>query len=191
MIELETERLRLRGWVDADYAPFAALNADAAVMAHFPAPLSRAESNALIARQHERWAADGMCFQAIERKSDGRFLGLAGLAQVRFPAPFTPAIETGWRLARHAWGQGYASEAARAWLACGFETKGLTEILSFTALTNARSAALMLRIGMTRDPDDDFDHPGIAPGHQLQRHLLCRLSRDRWVAHTAPPEARQ
>ncbi|MEM8742822.1 MAG: GNAT family N-acetyltransferase [Pseudomonadota bacterium] len=185
MIELETERLRLRGWVDADHTPFAALNADPEVMAHFPAPLSRAESDALIARQHERWAEDGMCFQAVERKSDGRFLGLAGLAQVRFPAAFTPAVETGWRLARHAWGQGYASEAARAWLDHGFKALGLTEIVAFTALSNTRSAAVMSRIGMTRAADDDFDHPALPEGHALRAHLLCRIRRDEWFAQAA------
>jgi RimJ/RimL family protein N-acetyltransferase len=98
-----------------------------------------------------------------------------GLAEPRFEAPFTPAIEIGWRLDPSAWGHGYASEAARAVLeaAPGW---GISEVVSFTTTTNARSEAVMRRIGMTHDPEDDFDHPSVPVGHPLRRHVLYRWS---------------
>jgi len=99
-----------------------------------------------------------------------------------FESDFTPCVEVGWRLAVEAWGHGYATEAARAALAFGFESRGLEEILSWTVPANVRSRAVMERIGMTRDPADDFDHPNIAVGSPLRRHVLYRLSRERWLA---------
>jgi ribosomal-protein-alanine N-acetyltransferase len=104
------------------------------------------------------------------------------LAPPRFEAAFTPAVEVGWRLAVEAWGHGYATEAARAALAFGFEERGLDEIVSFTTPANVRSRAVMERIGMTRDPADDFDHPNLPPESPLRRHVLYRLSRARWRA---------
>ena len=118
----------------------------------------------------------------MERRDDGAFLGFTGLAPPRFEAAFTPCVEVGWRLAAEAWGHGYATEAARAALAFGFEVRGLDEILSWTVPANLRSRAVMERIGMTHDPADDFDHPNIAVGSPLRRHVLYRLSRERWLA---------
>jgi ribosomal-protein-alanine N-acetyltransferase len=121
----------------------------------------------------------------VERVADGVLLGFTGLARPSFEAPFTPAVEIGWRLAAHAWGQGYATEAARAALAFGFATVGLEEIVSFTVPANERSRRVMERIGMTHDPRDDFDHPKLPPGHPLRRHVLYRLPRRAWERRTS------
>jgi RimJ/RimL family protein N-acetyltransferase len=179
---IETERLLLRAFLDADREPFAALNADPRVMEHFPHRLTREESDAFVDRMGVRWAEDGVGLWAVERRADGAFLGFTGLARHTFEAPFTPAIEVGWRLAVDAWGHGYATEAARASLRFGFEDRGLDEILSWTTIGNARSRAVMERLGMTHDPADDFDHPNVPVGSPIRPHVLYRLSRDRWLA---------
>lgn len=175
MTTLQTDRLLLRRWRPQDRAPFAAMNADPAVMEHFPAPLTRAESDALVDRLEAGFDVGPYGLWALERRADGAFLGFTGLLDVSFDAPFTPAVEVGWRLPAFAWGHGYASEAARASLAYGFDVLGLPEIVSFTAKRNTRSIAVMERIGMTRDPTGDFDHPRIAAGHPLRPHVLYRV----------------
>ena len=179
---LETERLLLREFLDRDREPFAALNADPRVMEHFPHRLTREESDAFVDRMVVRWAEDGVGLWALERRSDGAFLGFTGLARHTFEARFTPAIEVGWRLAVDAWGHGYATEAARASLRFGFEDRGLDEILSWTTVANLRSRAVMERLGMTRDPADDFDHPNVPVGSPIRPHVLYRLSRGDWFA---------
>jgi RimJ/RimL family protein N-acetyltransferase len=176
-VEPVTQRLLLRRWREEDREPFAALNADPVVMEHFPARLSRAESDAFLHRIAEQLDQRGWGLWALEVRATGRFIGFTGLAVPRFQARFTPAVEVGWRLARAAWGFGYASEAARAAVAAGFAEVGLDEIVSFTAVGNARSRAVMERIGMTHHPADDFDHPALPQGHRLRRHVLYRLSR--------------
>jgi ribosomal-protein-alanine N-acetyltransferase len=175
--ELRTERLLLRRWRPADREPFAALNADPAVMEHFPATMSRAESDGLVDRIEAAFDARGYALWAVEVTGDGGFAGFVGLAPVTFEAPFAPAVEVGWRLARERWGRGYATEAARAAVAFGFDVVGLDEITSFTVPANIRSRRVMERLGMSRDPADDFDHPVIPPGHPLRRHVLYRLPR--------------
>ena len=166
MREVRTERLLLRGWRAADRAPFAALNADPEVMEHFPSVLDRAGSDALVDRVLAHVAERGFGLWAVER--DGDFLGFTGLAVPRFHVDWMdevdgPVVEVGWRLARHAWGHGYATEAARAALELGFVELGLREIVSFTTRSNRRSQAVMERIGMSRWCD--YDHPvdGIDP----------------------------
>ncbi len=173
--ELRTERLLLRRWRPADRAPFAAMNADPRVMEHFPAPLTRAESDALVDRIEAAFETRGFGLWALEERAGGAFLGFTGLIEPTFAAPFTPAIEIGWRLAAPAWGHGYATEAARAALAFGFDEAGASEIVSMTTVANARSRAVMRRLGMTRDPADDFDHPLLPAGHPLRRHVLYRI----------------
>ena len=153
---LSTERLVLRRWTPGDREPFAALNADPVVMEHFPALLTRAESDALVDRIEAHLGAHGWGRWAVQVRgagSDaGRFAGFAGLAIAQFQVHFTPATEIGW-LARWAWGHGYAAEAASAALDFAFSTLGRTEVVSFTAATNLRSQAVMRRLGMTRDAD--------------------------------------
>ena len=179
---LETERLILREWRDEDREPFARMNADPRVAEFLAGPLTREESDGLVDRTMLRWSEDGLGLWAVERGADGTFIGFTGLARHRFEAPFMPAIEVGWRLAVDAWGHGYATEGARASLAFGFEERGLDEIVSFTVPANVRSRAVMERLGMTRDPADDFDHPNLPPDSPLRRHVLYRLSRADWRA---------
>lgn len=176
--ELETPRLRLRHWRPSDREPFAAINADPAVMEYFPAPLDREESDRLIDSIETRFERHGFGLWALEVLATEEFVGFTGLAAPSFEAHFTPAVEVGWRLARPAWGKGYATEAGRASLAFGFEQAGLREVVSLTSVGNARSRAVMERLGMTRDPADDFDHPGLEEGHPLRRHVLYRIGPD-------------
>lgn len=181
MHELATERLLIRGWRPQDRAPFAALNADPEVMRHFPAPMTPAESDALADRIEAHFEREGWGLWALEERTSGAFLGFTGLARPVFDAPFTPAVEIGWRLARPAWGHGYASEAARASAAFAFDDVGLQEIVSMAVVANVRSQAVMERLGMRRDPAEDFDHPLVAAPH-LRRHVLYRLRADEWSA---------
>jgi RimJ/RimL family protein N-acetyltransferase len=177
---LQTERLVLRRWLPRDRAPFAAMNADPEVM-DFPGPLPPEDSDAEIAYFEACWDADGFGFAAVERKQDNALVGMCGIACCRMDAPICPCVEIGWRLARAHWGRGYATEAARAWLAHGLGTLELPEILAFTDPANQRSLAVMWRLGMRRDPARDFDHPAMPEGHPLRPHLVYALPRAAWV----------
>jgi RimJ/RimL family protein N-acetyltransferase len=179
---ITTARLRLRPWRDGDLPAFAAPNADPRVMEHFPGTLSRAESDALVARNRDHFAAHGFGLWAVEVPGRAPFIGFVGLAVPRFEGPFTPCVEVGWRLAAEHWGQGYATEAASAVLAHAFGPLGLAEVVSFTAPANRRSRRVMERLGMTRLPAGDFEHPGLPEGHPLRPHVLYRLSRAIWLA---------
>jgi RimJ/RimL family protein N-acetyltransferase len=179
---LRTERLLLRRWLARDRDAFAAMNADAEVMEHFPATLSRAQSDAALARIEACFERDGYGLWALELREEGRFIGFAGLSPVEAPLPFAPAVEVGWRLARAFWGRGLATEAAATAVTFGFAQCGLREIVSFTAVGNERSRAVMKRLGMRRDPAEDFDHPLLGEADRLRRHVLYRLEAARWSA---------
>ncbi|SDG73948.1 ribosomal-protein-alanine N-acetyltransferase [Sinosporangium album] len=142
---LHTERLLLRRWTDADREPFAALNAGPEVMAYFPRTMTRDMSDRMIDRMVAESDTRGFGLGAVEVRDTGKFAGMTGLAVPGFEAHFTPAVEVGWRLARTAWGRGYATEAARAVLADGFTWLGLPEIVSFTAAVNTRWSAVKER----------------------------------------------
>lgn len=181
-VVIDTPRLRLRQWRDSDYPHFAAMNADPRVMEHFPAPLDRSASDAFAERLRAEIAERGWSFWALElREGEGGFAGFTGLRVPAAQLPFGPCVEIGWRLACSHWGKGYASEAASAALAHGFELLGLDEIVSFTALPNLRSHAVMRRIGMRHD-GEIFEHPNVAPGHRLRLHCLYRMRREDWKA---------
>jgi ribosomal-protein-alanine N-acetyltransferase len=184
--ELRTERTLLRAWRDDDLVPFARLNADEEVMRWFPSPLSREQSDAMASRIRARLAADGWGLWALEVPDVSPFCGFVGLSRVPFETNFTPAVEIGWRLDRLWWGHGYASEAARACLEYGFGPLGLTDIVSFTTTKNTRSRAVMERLGMTRDPAEDFDHPAVPEASPVRRHVLYRLNRGDAGPTTAP-----
>lgn len=173
---IDTERLRLRRWTDADRPPFAALNADPVVMEFFPDVHDEAKSNDLVERTESCFAERDYGLWAVEIRSTETFAGFTGLAPAEFDAHFTPAVEVGWRLARAHWGHGYASEAALAALRDGFERLGLEEIVSFTAVGNTRSRRVMEKLGMHHDPAEDFDHPALPTGHPLERHVLYRIT---------------
>jgi ribosomal-protein-alanine N-acetyltransferase len=178
---LRTERLVLREWRDEDLAPFAAMNADASVMEHFPSVLTRAESDATVARIRAHFAEHGYGPWAVEIPGVAPFVGFVGLSSPRFESTFTPCVEVGWRLAREHQGRGFATEGARAAIAHGFATALLDEIVSMTVSANAPSRRVMEKLGMHRDPTEDFDHPLIPDGHPLRRHVLYRVRRDEWT----------
>jgi RimJ/RimL family protein N-acetyltransferase len=165
----------LRRWRDEDREAFAAMNSDARVMEFFPSRLSRVESDAMVDRIQEHFSERDFGLWAIEVRDVAPFIGFAGLAIPRFSARFTPCVEVGWRLAFEHWGRGYATEAARLALGYGFGTLALPEVVSFTSATNHRSRAVMERLGMRRDPAEDFDHPKLPESHPLRRHVLYRL----------------
>lgn len=174
--ELCTDRLFMRGWRDSDLEPFAALNADPEVMEFMPRCLEPSVSNAIVGRIRDHFARYGFGLWAVEVRESGDFIGFVGISVPRFEAHFTPCVEVGWRLARAHWGRGYAAEAARAAVSFGFQRAGLDEIVSFTAVINTRSLAVMRRIGMSRNPAEDFDHPALPQDHRLRRHALYRIA---------------
>lgn len=169
----------MRPWRAEDREPFAQMNADVRVMEFFLTPLSVTESDALADRIQRHFDEHGFGLWAIEVPGKTPFVGFCGLTVVRFNAAFTPCIEVGWRLAFEHWRQGYATEAARAVLAYGFSGLKLPEVVSFTSVINARSRAVMERLGMHHDPAGDFDHPSLPPEHPLARQVLYRLSNAR------------
>jgi RimJ/RimL family protein N-acetyltransferase len=171
---LSTERLLLRGWMAADRVPFAALNADPEVMEHFPAPMSRAESDAMVDRVMAGLASRGWGLWAVQVRKSGEFAGFVGLNPVPDELPIAPQVEVGWRLAKAYWGQGFAPEAARSAVGFAFERLRLPELVSFTTVKNTQSRRVMEKLGMTHDPAGDFDHPRF-PLWPERRHVLYRL----------------
>jgi RimJ/RimL family protein N-acetyltransferase len=151
------------------------LNADPEVMRWFPSRLTREQSDAFAAFARSGIEERGWGLWALEVVDADAFVGFVGLNVPTFEAPFMPAVEIGWRLLRPAWGKGYATEAARAAAAFGFDALGLDGIVSFTAVGNERSRRVMERLGMMHDPAEDFDHPRLADGDPLRRHVLYRL----------------
>lgn len=172
---LVTERLVLRHWRPEDREPFAAMNADPAVMEYFVERLTRTESDAFVDRIEAHFAEHGTGLWAVAERHTHAFLGFTGLNWTTFEAPFTPAWEIGWRLGRSAWGHGYATEAAAAALADGAGRLGIGEVVSFTSVVNVRSQRVMERLGMTRDPVEDFDNPKVPAGNPLRPHVLYRI----------------
>jgi ribosomal-protein-alanine N-acetyltransferase len=174
-VTLSGDRVRLRRWRDEDRHAFAVMNSDARVMEFFPTCLSQADSDAMADRIEKHFCEYGFGLWAIEVPGGAPFAGFAGLSWARFSAPFTPCVEAGWRLAFEHWGHGYATEAARLALGYGFGALALGEVVSFTSSTNHRSRAVMERLGMRRDPAEDFDYPGMPESHPLRKHVLYRL----------------
>lgn len=173
VVRLTTERVVLRDWRDADLEPFAALNADPVVMTHFPSVLTREQSDALAGRIRGLLSAQGWGLWAAE--AEGSFIGFVGIARPRFDAPFSPCVELGWRLARHAQGRGLATEAAREVLRFALENLPGENVVSFTVPQNTASRRVMEKIGLTYELE--FDHPLLAADSPLRRHVLYR-----WVA---------
>jgi ribosomal-protein-alanine N-acetyltransferase len=168
---LLTPRLRLRPWRDDDLEPFASMNGDPRVMEHFPSTLDRAASDAAARRLRDHFDQHGFGKAVVETRDGGAFVGVVGLAWFTLDVPICPVVELGWRLPQAMWGKGYATEAARAAIDFGFRELGLERIVAFTVPRNERSWRVMERLGMTRSPADDFDHPLIAPDSPLRRHI--------------------
>ena len=175
-MRIETDRLVLRLWRDEDLAPFAKMSADPEVMQWLGGVLTLDQVQAYKVRADSSFAELAMCRMVIERRADGAFVGSCGLMPGHESVPFVPYTDVGWRLARSAWGQGYASEAAAAVMADGFARLGLDEITAITAQINVRSQAVMQRLGMRRDAASDFDHPAFEPGDPMRRTVVYRMS---------------
>lgn len=173
---IKTDRLILRQWQEWDLEPFAKLNADPRVREHFPSVLTRQESDKSVEILSAHIDKCGWGFWAVSLIDTDEFVGFIGLEDVNFTTHFTPAVEIGWRLAFEHWNKGYATEGALASLRYGFETLKLKEIVSFTVVNNSRSRSVMEKIGMHRDPKDDFAHPKLPEGHPLSTHVLYRIS---------------
>jgi len=167
---IRTERLVLRRWTDADRPAFHDLNSDPVVMATIAPVMDRAQSDSLMDRIEAGFDVHGFGLWCVEL--DGVSIGFTGLSLPWF----RDGVEVGWRIRSAWWGHGYAPEAARAALGVAFDEIGLDEVISFTAATNVNSQRVMQKIGMTRDPSGDFDHPSVAVGNPLRAHVLYRLA---------------
>jgi RimJ/RimL family protein N-acetyltransferase len=178
-VSLQTSRLLLRPWRDEDIAAFAEMSADPAVMEYLLPLSDRGLSvEAWVAQKRTHWRERRFGQWVVEIPAEASFIGVVGLDTVSYTAHFTPAVEVAWRLTRPYWGQGYATEAAKAALDYGFEELGWSEIVAVTVPANQRSRRVMERLGMTRAPEDDFDHPRLPEG-PLRRHVLYRLRNPR------------
>lgn len=180
---IETARLRLRKWCDADLPVFAAMNADPQVRRYFSSRLTREESDASVARFLRMYAQDGYGFMATELRETSAFIGLIGIQRMSFllPGHSAPAVEIGWRLNQASWGKGLATEGARVCFDLAFNEFQLPEVVAFTFPANFPSRRVMEKLGMTRNPDDDFDDPRIPAGNPSQRYVLYRVKREAWL----------
>ncbi|MEZ8824709.1 GNAT family N-acetyltransferase [Vibrio amylolyticus] len=181
---MDTQRLIIRPWKDSDLPEFEAMSADPLVMQYFPSPLSKEESGELATRINELIALNGWGFWAVELKSTAEFIGFVGLhgQDKEGGIPNAPFIEIGWRLSSKHWGKGYATEAANKVLTYAFDVLEQPSVYAFTALTNEPSQKVMKKIGMT-NLSQDFDHPKLPKGHELERHCLYKISRKGWELH--------
>jgi len=180
-IILETDRLMLRTWEEADAEAYFQINQDPKVIACLRGPLTMAEVNAFIVKMNRQQEEHGFTLWVTELKTNGEMLGFIGLNYPDWSAHFMPAVEVGWRLGSQYWGQGYATEGAKAALSYGFKNCGLREIVSFTVPANVRSIRVMEKIGLVRDVNDDFIHPQLPADHRLSQHILYRLTKEKYL----------
>ncbi len=180
---LTTERLYLRQWQPSNFAVFAEMNADPEVMKYFPKLLSPTLSDTIANKCQQLIKDKGWGFWAVSLKggleNKDTFIGMVGLNDTHADMPFAPNVEIGWRLHKDYWGQGYATEAARASLKFAFETLELDEVVAFTAVVNKHSQLIMERIGMS-DTQENFYHPMLNPGHPLAEHVLYKVTQQEW-----------
>ena len=181
---LQTDRLILRPFEAGDLTPFSHINADPKVMRFFPAPRTSEETAQMLARWTDKQTRYGYAFAAVETRHDEQLIGMAGLSRLEDGVPIVPCSEIGWRLTPSAWHKGYATEAARAWLAYGFDTLGLSEIFSYTPRLNLASQRVMHRIGMKHAQALDFEYPALPEGHELRPMAVYRLLSPTYVARS-------
>ncbi|MCX4024627.1 GNAT family N-acetyltransferase [Endozoicomonas sp. SM1973] len=176
---LKTERVILRQWLPEDYKPFAAINADPVVMKYFPSCLSAVESDAFADKIVSLIAKRGWGLWAVELVDTKQFIGFVGLHQPEAKLPFTPCVEIGWRLAKAYWGVGYATEAAQSVLQFAFNQLNLSEVVSFTSVTNKQSQAVMQRLRMV-NTGQNFEHPSVSAESPLREHVLYKITKQQW-----------
>ena len=172
---ITTERLLLRTWRDDDAEPLARMHESPEMMRFLGGPMTRTQTDEMLARIRKHWNDRGFGVFALEHEST--LAGMCGILVPRWESRFQPCVEILWRLRPDLWGRGLVTEAARAALKDGFETHGFEEVLAFTIPANERSWRVMERLGMKRSPEDDFDHPLVDEGDPHRRHMLYRLKR--------------
>ena len=178
---LETERLTLRTWSNNDLQPMFLINQDPKVMKYFPDLHDLEMTKNFIDKVNTHFENHGYSLYATVRKDTGEFIGFIGLLIADFKEHFTPAIEIGWRLSSNHWGKGFATEGAKAVLDYAFRELKIPEIVSFTAAGNAESIRVMQKIGLQHNERDDFDHPKLDDQSPLKRHVLYRLSCEKYT----------
>ena len=183
-MQLETERLILRGWQDSDLEPFSTITADPEVRRYYPNVLTKDETRLVIERIKSHVEKEGFGLWALELRETGEMIGYTGLSKPTIEAHFMPCVEIGWQIAKHHWGKGYAPEAAIKALEDGFSRLNLNEIVSFTSKLNSKSIRVMEKMGMLRNPKDDYMHPLLPDGHPLKPHVLYRLPKAVWTRQT-------
>jgi len=184
-MELRTRRLLLRQWKDSDYDAWATMNADEQVRKYFPKVLTRAEADGEADRIRANIAQRGWGMWELEVPGVHPFAGFVGLSVPAIDVAWMPAVEVGWRLARDAWGNGYATEGAQAALHFAFDELALDEVVAMSVVPNTPSHRVMDRIGMIRDDSADFDHPRVPQDWALKRHILHRIPRSTWAKKSA------
>jgi len=188
--EIETNRLILRQWLPSDYLPFSKLNADLDVMKYYPNTLTESESNSFANKIKTLISKRGWGFWAVVLKDGGCFIGFAGLHKPEVDLPFSPCVEIGWRLSKKYWGNGYATEAAKAALEYAFEVLQLNEVVSFTSVKNIKSKSVMERLNMV-NVMQNFEHPNIPVGHHLREHVLYKITKAQWLDSMCDHKHRQ
>lgn len=180
-VRLETRRLILREWEEKDFSEFARMNADPLIMEYLPRILDEVSSRKLFERFQQHFNTYGYGQFVIEHKPSSAFLGFAGLSQVEFKMPFTPAVELAWRLEYEYWGQGFASEATQKILEHGFLTLELPEIVAFPVHDNTRAIHVLEKLGFHHDKEGDFQHPSFAKNNPSSHCALYRLAHDEYL----------
>ena len=183
IVELETERLKLRQWKERDLPLFAEINADPDVMEYYPSALNEAESNSMANKLKQLISERSWGFWAVETKKEKQFIGFVGLHKPAYDLPVTPCVEVGWRLEKEYWGKGYATEAARESLRFAFEELKLNEVYSFASVSNKRSWSVMKRLNMV-NTGYNFEHPIIPKNHPLREHVLYKITAEDWATKT-------
>jgi len=182
IVELQTDRLKLRQWKDSDLIAFAKLNADPEVLKFFPSTLKKNESNDLAYKIKGLIEKRGWGCWAVEEIKTKKFIGFVGLHEPTYDLPFSPCVEVAWRLAKEYWGNGYATEASNICLEFAFNKLNIDKIFSFTSVPNIKSIAVMERIGMV-NINKNFEHPNIPKGHPLSEHVLYQITQNEWQNH--------
>ena len=175
-IEIETKRLLLRRWQNADMGAFISMNADTTVMRFFPATLYAEETKAFYDSIQQEFSEYGYGLYAVEEKDSGYFIGYIGFHWSRFDLDFCPCIEMSWRLSKQYWNKVYATEGAAACLKHGFEKLCFDVVVSFTSIENVASQRVMQKIGMHFERY--FEHPKVSEGHPLRSHVFYRINKD-------------
>jgi ribosomal-protein-alanine N-acetyltransferase len=178
-ISIPTERLILRQWRESDLQPFYELNSNPTVMEFLPAVRNREQSDELAGEIQKRIDENGWGMWAVEEKGSEAFIGFVGLNRPTDELPFNPCIEVGWRLSEEYWGKGYATEAGKKALEIAFHELSLQEVVSFTAVRNKRSEAVMKRLGMF-NTKRNFQHPGVSLSDSSSEHILYKITHEQW-----------